>query len=292
MGGAHTSSLPPRRPEDGLVFESDRAAASESELCTPRTRGPHAKGLHRAIYSRRRPLDSLTRAPSRLHQRRRNPRFPPLPHPAVDAASSSRSTPRDAQGGEEPAGVACRRPRAPRRPRDIVGVRVPRHRVDRPLRRISVETAALDGFACSRVSQRCRPRFNPWPETLDWGPVGELRRPAPPQPLADCFAPPPLACKSTWPPDRDVTRQIYSSRPAARVCSAPLDQDPASLIQPASSLNPQATAAIRSRSNGSGSSQPRVNRSNPDGPSSFAENPPSFPVFTDIPFHLRSFLAV
>jgi hypothetical protein len=204
----------------------------------------------------------------------------------------SRSTPRDAQGGEEPTDVACRRPRAPRRPRDLAGVRVPRRRVDRPLHRVSVKTAALDGFACSRVSQRCRPRFNPWLETLDWGPTGELRLPALPQPLAAVFAPPTLACKRDWPPDRDPTRQIYSSRPAACVCSAPLDQDPASQIQPASSLNPQATAAIRSRSNGSGSSQPRVNRSNPVGPGSFANPPPSFPVFTDIPFHIRSFLAV
>jgi hypothetical protein len=53
-GGAHLSSLPPRRPQAGLASESDRAAASESGLRTPRTRGPHAKGLHQGYLSRHR----------------------------------------------------------------------------------------------------------------------------------------------------------------------------------------------------------------------------------------------
>jgi hypothetical protein len=80
-GGPHLSS-PTSRVSTGLAPESDSPPPRESELRTPRTRGPHAKRLHRAIYSRRRPLESLTRAPSRLHQRRRNPsrrrfRFPP-----------------------------------------------------------------------------------------------------------------------------------------------------------------------------------------------------------------------
>jgi hypothetical protein len=85
MGGAHLSSLPPRRPQAGLAFESDRAAAFESGLRTPRTRGPHAKGPHQAIYSAAAPWNPSPEPPSRLHQRRRNPsrrrfRFsPPAP---------------------------------------------------------------------------------------------------------------------------------------------------------------------------------------------------------------------
>jgi hypothetical protein len=107
---------------------------------------------------------------------------------------------------------------------DFAALAEPRRRAERPRRRVSAETAALDCFACSLAPCRRNPRLNPWPETLDWGPTGKLRRPVPPQPLA---------CKSPWPPDRDPTCQIYSSRPAARVCPAPLDQDPVSQIQPA-----------------------------------------------------------
>jgi hypothetical protein len=57
-------------------------------------------------------------------------------------------------------------------------------------------------------------------------------------------------------------------------------------------LNPHASTAARSRSNGSRSSQPRVNRSNPADPGVFAKKPLRFPEFTKIPFHLRSFLTV
>jgi hypothetical protein len=116
---------------------------------------------------------------------------------------------------------------------DFAALAEPRRRAERPCHRVSAEIAALDCFAFSRAPRRRNPRLNPWPETLDWGPAGELCRPAPPQSLATGFAPPPLACKSPWPPDRDPTRQIYSSRPAGRVCPAPLDQGPTSQIQPA-----------------------------------------------------------
>jgi hypothetical protein len=107
-----------------------------SERSTPPPRGPHAKESARDYLRPSPPLDLLskqTTLPFCLAASRRNPRFPLPPLAAVDAASSSRSTPRDAQGGEEPAGIACRHPRAPRRPRNLAGVRVPR-RPAAPLR--------------------------------------------------------------------------------------------------------------------------------------------------------------
>jgi hypothetical protein len=86
---------------------------------------------------------------------------------------------------------------------------------------------------------------------------------------------------------------VATSPPAsARMRFAPPDRDPAGQIESCHHLNPQATATIRSRSNGSGSSQLESASQTPAGPGSFAENPPSFLIFTRIPFHLRKFPAV
>jgi hypothetical protein len=89
------------------------------------------------------------------------------------------------------------------------------------------------------------------------------------------------------PPAADAPR-----RPAACSRPAPLDQDLASQIESRRLLNPRATTAFRSRSDGSGSSQPESSQVKPSRPNSFAENTPSFLIFTKIPFHHRSFLTV
>jgi hypothetical protein len=60
----------------------------------------------------------------------------------------------------------------------------------------------------------------------------------------------------------------------------------------ASSLNPHAFTAVRSGSDGSDQPDPGSIPVNPAWFRCFAENTPSFPVFTKIPFHLRSFLTV
>jgi hypothetical protein len=156
---------------------------------------------------------------------------------------------------------------SPRRPRRSLK---PRRRRHPPLRRNPTATDTPTRFACSHVSRgypQCPP---PCPETLDWGPAGELRRPAPPQPLATCFAPP----------------------PAARTHLAPSDQDPTHLVQPAAPLNPHASTATGSRSNGSRSSRPGSIPVNPACSRNFARKPLSFLVFTKIPFHHRGFFTV
>jgi hypothetical protein len=64
--------------------------------------------------------------------------------------------------------------------------------------------------------------------------AGEIAAQRRRSPLVVGFAPPPAACKRSWPPDRDLTH----------------------LVQPAAPLNPHASSTARSRSNGSRSSQP------------------------------------
>jgi hypothetical protein len=148
---------------------------------------------------------------------------------------------------------------SPRRPRRSLKSRRRRHP---PHRRNPATTDAPARFACSRASRGYPPRPPPWPETLDWGPAGELRRPAPPQPLAAGFAPP----------------------LAARTRPATSDQDPTHLVQPAAPLNPHASGS-RSRRPGSIPVNPACSRN-------FARKPLSFLVFTKIPFHLRGFFTV
>jgi hypothetical protein len=84
---------------------------------------------------------------------------------------------------------------------DFATLAEPRRRTENLRRRVSTATAALDRLAASRASRRRNPRLNLWPEILDWGPASELRRPAPPQPLAAGSAPPPAACMHHAPPD-------------------------------------------------------------------------------------------
>jgi hypothetical protein len=92
------------------------------------------------------------------------------------------------------------------------------------------------------------------------------RRRSPPV-AAGLRTPLPAACSRPEPSDLDPTRPAV---PAAHKPPQPPDLDPTGpdLVNPSQA------------------------RSNPRRPDSFTENPPSFPEFTDIPFHLRRFLTV
>jgi hypothetical protein len=147
--------------------------------------------------------------------------------PAV--ASSSRSSTRDAQGGEEVDYAACGRPPALHRPQLLAGappLPEPRRRFVCRLRRVPAASAALDGFVVPCAASRCFPRTESSPGTLD--------RVSP-------TSPPPVAAagRRTPPPRRLLASCADGSRSDA----------------PDQPRRPQATAAIKSRSNGSGSSQ-------------------------------------
>jgi hypothetical protein len=146
----------------------------------------------------------------------------------------------------------------------------PRRRVDRSPRRISAVAAAPASLSSSCASRRCNPHLKSSPGALD-----RVRRR---WPAAARRRPPPSA--------------VALRRAAARTRPAPSDQDPTHLVQPAAPLNPRATTAAGSRSNGSRSSRPGSIPVNPACSRNFARKPLSFLVFTKIPFHLRSFLTV
>jgi hypothetical protein len=61
---------------------------------------------------------------------------------------------------------------------------------------------------------------------------------------------------------------------------------------PVQSHRPHATAALGSRSNGSRSIRPCQLGQPPRQPWQFCRKAPEFPIFTEKPFHLRSFLTV
>jgi hypothetical protein len=121
---------------------------------------------------RRRPLDALPETPEPP------PLAPPLAgNPsatafeflAVVAASPSRSTPGDAQGGEEFYHAACGRPCALLRPQLLAGAPLlpePRHRIVCRLRRIPAASATLDRFDVPCAASRCFPRTESSPGTL------------------------------------------------------------------------------------------------------------------------------
>jgi hypothetical protein len=50
---------------------------------------------------------------------------------------------------------------------DFAALAEPRRHAERPRRRVSAKTAALDRFAVLRASRRGHPRLKPWPGTLD-----------------------------------------------------------------------------------------------------------------------------
>jgi hypothetical protein len=50
---------------------------------------------------------------------------------------------------------------------DFAAFSEPRRRAQRPSRRVSAATAALDRLTASRASSRRNPRRNSWPGTLD-----------------------------------------------------------------------------------------------------------------------------
>jgi hypothetical protein len=232
---------------------------------TPRMPPP---GLFKAAAA---PWTPPPEPPLALAASRPNPRAPPPPlFPGSAAASSPWDHPGAAQGGEELPGAACCHPRATRRPRTVAGVRAPRHRVDRPCRRVFARAAALDRSTVLRASRRCLPCVESWLGALDWGLTGE--------PAAQ-------RCRSRSPP-------AQRRRPAACSRLAPSDRDPTPLINPAAPLRPHATTAIRSRSNGSRSSQPESAGQTRRQPWQFCRKAPEFLIFTKIPFHLISFLIV
>jgi hypothetical protein len=142
----------------------------------------------------------------------------------------------------------------------------PRRRTVCRLRRIPAASTSLDGFAIPCTASRCFPRIESSPGTLD--------RVSP-------ASPPPLVAGRRRRPAHPAARRL----PATRAVGSRSD---ASRCPRRS----QAAAAARSGSNGPRSGQPESSQVKPSRPGSFAENTPSFPVFTKIPFHLRSFLTV
>jgi hypothetical protein len=254
--GAHWSSPPSRRPQAGLVFESDRATAvrvrPEHASSTWPARQEVRPGLFKAAATAPGPPTRDTRRP------------PPLaPHLAETLAAAAfgfpPSTPPHRQGAHPETHKEVRNP-----PASLVVVFVhrsnrgtspdfstlaePCRRAERPRRRVSAETAALDCLAASRASRGRNPCFNSCTGTLVWGPAGELRRPTS---LAAAVASPPTAA-------------------SARMRPTPPDRDPADQIQ---SRRPQATVSLGSRSNGSRSSRPK----------SASQTPPALAVLRKTP---------
>jgi hypothetical protein len=145
-------------------------------------RDPHAKESAWDYLRPPPPPGPPTRDTRRLL--RRTPRNPSRHRIRVSrrlAASPSRSTPRDAQGGEEFYRAACGRPRALHRPQLLAGappLPEPHRRTVCRLRRVPAASAALDGIAVPCVASRCFPRIESSPGTLD------RVSPASPPPLA------------------------------------------------------------------------------------------------------------
>jgi hypothetical protein len=114
-GGPRLSSL--TRGRAGLKEESDPRRAAESGWSTPPPRGAHAKEPPPGLFkARRHPLDLPPEPPEPSRHLAPLPETlaaPPFSVFAAAVASSSRSSTRDAQGGEESAGVTCRHLRAP-----------------------------------------------------------------------------------------------------------------------------------------------------------------------------------
>jgi hypothetical protein len=164
-------------------------------------RGPHAKESARDYLRPSPPLDLLPEQPTpplRLAASRRNPRFPPPLLLAADAASSPRSTPGDAQGGEEFYRAACGHPRALHRPQLLAGappLPEPRRRTVCRLCRVPAASAALDGFAVPCAVSRRFPRIESSPRALD------RVSPASPPPFA-------ASGRRTPPLARDPSRRI------------------------------------------------------------------------------------
>jgi hypothetical protein len=260
-----------------LSSPSSAGSAPDSTAAPPSPVGARLLRVVRTPRSPRLGYLSRRRLPGRPA---RAPEPPPLePHApeilttpppwtlAVAAAAQPRSTSRVAPGGEHHAGAVRVDPAPSVASCDLAGVSTPRRRVDRPRRRISAANVGPASFACSRASCRCRPRANPSPGTLHW-----VRR----------RAPPPLRRRA--PPSPAGRRRFGRLR---KILAVGLKSD-----APDQPRCPQATAAIRSRSNGSGSSQLESAGQPYRWPWQFCRKAPEFPIFTKIPFHLRSFLTV
>jgi hypothetical protein len=123
-----------------------------------------------------------------------------------------------------------------------------------PPQLVSPSSALRRGTACARGRA---PQLNPVCSAA-------ARRRASSPATAVAMSLPASARMRPAPPDRDPADQIQSRRPAACSRPTPLDSDPTRRIESRHHLNPQATAAIRSRSNGS--SQLESARQTPPAP--------------------------
>jgi hypothetical protein len=176
--------------------------------------------------------------------------------------------------------------RAPRRPSDLAGVPQSRRRAVRPLRRVAAAHTAPVGLADPRAPRRCLTRVKSCPGARDRA----RRRSPPPHVVGHRSLPSPATAQRSHAFSATGTR---SSGPDLNPPPRRLRTTRAVGSRSDASRHPrllQAAAAVRSGSNGSGSSQLESASQTPAGPGSFAENPPSFLKFTDIPFHLRKFL--
>jgi hypothetical protein len=121
---------------------------------------------------------------------------------ASAAVPSLRSRPRSAPGGEQPSCVVRCRPRAPRRPRNLAGLRrrtEPRRRVERRRRGVSaVRTAPVD-FPVVRAISWCYLCTKPSPSAR----ARVARRRSPPHAAVPATRRRSVACTRSPPPDLD-----------------------------------------------------------------------------------------
>jgi hypothetical protein len=147
---------------------------------------------------------------------------------------------------------------------DFATLAAPRRRAKHPRRRVSTATTALDRLAASRASRRRNPRLNLTRNSR----LGFRRR-------ARRHSPPVAATGQRTPPPH----RLRAFRAVGLRSDAPVR-----------SHRPQAISALVSRSNGSRSSQPRVNRSNPAGPAVLWKTPQVFRNSQIYPSTLEVFL--
>jgi hypothetical protein len=149
-----------------------------------------------------------------------------------------------------------------------------------------------------------RPHRPSWfPRRLRCVLVPRVHEAEPPSSIS-CAAPPPAAAHRRRPPQSPrhpplpvfacVLRRRIEIQRAGLNPTAPLNMRASPTVgsrsdAPDQPRCPQATAAARSRSNRSRSSQPGQLGQTPPAPA-VLRKPPSFPKFTDIPFHPKKFL--
>jgi hypothetical protein len=164
-----------------------------------------------------------------------------------------------------------------------------RHRDARPHRRVSSVTAALGCLAASHASRRRNPRGKP--SALARFGLAPARSP----PSATAARSPP-ALPRRRPLANVLGHRIEIQRTRSKPAARRLRTTRAIGSGSDASRRPHLTRTRPQASDLDPMDLDRVNpestRSNPAGPGSFVENPPSFLIFTKIPFHLRKFLTV